>query len=155
MAGVLAFGASVVAFVQIADGVISLSKKYIDGVRDGPSVIRAILIQVSTLRAVLDSLVFLTESQDHASLEIVRRLGEPGGILHLCRDAVKDLSNMLLYVGPEPSTGPAGPRKMQEKTSNFFKYKISKKPWRRLNRSLSGKSSVSSLPKRRDTPDRY
>jgi hypothetical protein len=60
---VVAFGASVVAFIQLADRVISLAKEYLEALKDSPAAIRAIFVQVSALRAVLQSLDFLTRSQ--------------------------------------------------------------------------------------------
>ncbi|OIW29189.1 hypothetical protein CONLIGDRAFT_645318 [Coniochaeta ligniaria NRRL 30616] len=95
MAEVLAFGASVVAFIQLADRVVSLAKGYLDALRDAPAAIRAIFVQVSALRAVLESLAFLTRSQGQLPLDIVQHLGAPGGVIDLCRGAVADLADLI------------------------------------------------------------
>lgn len=95
MAEAIAFGASVVAFVQLADRVITLTKDYLDSVKNADASLRAILVQVSALRAVLESLNFLTQAPGEQSLEIVRRLGAPGGVIELCREAVSDLADLL------------------------------------------------------------
>ncbi|MDB5910635.1 MAG: hypothetical protein JWP34_4749 [Massilia sp.] len=95
MAEVVAFGASVVAFIQLADRVISLAKEYLEALKDAPAAIRAIFVQVSALRAVLQSLDFLTRSQGQTYLGIVQHLGVPSGILDLCREAVADLADLL------------------------------------------------------------
>lgn len=95
MAEVVAFGASVVAFIQLADRVISLAKGYIGALQDAPAAIRAIYVQVAALRAVLDSLRFLTLSENQLSKDIAQHLGGSGGIIDLCRDAVTDLADLL------------------------------------------------------------
>lgn len=95
MAEAVAFGASVVAFIQLADRVISLARRYIEALQDAPAAIRAIFVQMSALRAVFDSLQLLDRSQDLASLNIIRHLAASGGVIDLCLDAVTDLANLL------------------------------------------------------------
>ncbi|KAB5539312.1 hypothetical protein GE09DRAFT_313769 [Coniochaeta sp. 2T2.1] len=95
MAEAVAFGASVVAFIQLADRVVSLAKRYIEALQDAPATIRAIFVQISALRAIFDSLKFLERYQDQASLGIIRQLAVSGGVIDLCRDAVADLAELL------------------------------------------------------------
>jgi hypothetical protein len=95
MAEAFAFAASVAAFVQLADRVISLTKDYLESFKNADASLRAILVQVSTLRGVLESLNFLTQAPGEHSVEIVRRLGAPGGVIELCREAVSNLADLL------------------------------------------------------------
>jgi|SRR3569833_36087 len=60
----VAIGASILAFIQVADRVIDLCKSYLESVRDAPSDLRKILVETSALRAILENLQFL-RSCDH------------------------------------------------------------------------------------------
>jgi hypothetical protein len=95
MAEAIAFGASVVAFIQLTDRVVSLAKGYLQALQDAPAAIRAIFVQVSALRAVLESLAFLTQSRDQLPPDIFQHLGASGGVIDLCRGAVGDLADLL------------------------------------------------------------
>lgn len=69
MAELFGLAASVFATIQIADRVIGLCKHYIESVRDAPSDLRALLIEISTLKAILENVRFLIEcSQDQSTL---------------------------------------------------------------------------------------
>jgi hypothetical protein len=58
--------ASIVAIIQISDQVINACKFYIQATSDTPSDLRAILVEVSTLKFVLETVHFL-QTCSHAA----------------------------------------------------------------------------------------
>ncbi|KAF2178798.1 hypothetical protein K469DRAFT_695126 [Zopfia rhizophila CBS 207.26] len=62
MAGAIAVGASVIGIIQISDGIIHLCKFYIGTAQDAPSDLRTILIEISTLKTILENLQFLNDN---------------------------------------------------------------------------------------------
>ncbi|KAK3331701.1 hypothetical protein B0T19DRAFT_366827 [Cercophora scortea] len=98
MAEALALGASAVAFIQLADRVIGLCKFYIESVRDVPHDIRVILIEVSSLKSILDNLRFLATADANAgaaSSSTIRNLGGPDGTLGACGLALGELEKLF------------------------------------------------------------
>lgn len=85
MADPLSVGASLLAFIGLADRIIRLSKYCIDGVQDAPSDFRIIHGEVSSLRAIVDD---LTEN-DQLSLFA------KGGALEACHRCLSDLEGLL------------------------------------------------------------
>ena len=61
MAQVLALGASVIAVIQMCDSIINITKQYIEAVKDAPRDLHVIRIEVSTLKAVFESLQVLRD----------------------------------------------------------------------------------------------
>ena len=61
---VVAAVASIVAIVQIAESIISTCKAYIRDVKDAPSDFRTILIEVGSLKCVLEALELSISSED-------------------------------------------------------------------------------------------
>jgi hypothetical protein len=59
MAEAVAFVASVAGIIQLADRIIELCKFYIETARQAPSDLRAILIETSTIKTILENLQFL------------------------------------------------------------------------------------------------
>lgn len=102
MAEVLAFGASVIAIVQIADRIIRLYKFYIKTARDAPSDLRTILIETSTLRTVLESLQYLTK-HDSASSTTAKNICGPNGPIEGCHQTLAALENLFPDDGSRPS----------------------------------------------------
>jgi hypothetical protein len=85
MAEPLSIGASVLAFIGLADRIIRLSKYCIDGLQDAPSEIRMIHGEVSSLRAIVDVLAD-TEAPS---------LFDKDGPLESCRRCLSDLERLL------------------------------------------------------------
>src|SRR5271165_5643338 len=95
MAEALAVGASVVAFIQLADRVIGLCKFYIETVRDAPHDLRAILIEISALKSMLENLEFLIRVDPNTVSEVIRNLGSPDGTLVACRRSLGELEKLF------------------------------------------------------------
>jgi hypothetical protein len=95
MAEAIAFGASVIAFLQVADRVIGLCKHYIETIRDAPHDLRIILIEISALKAILENLDFLTSLDPHSVSKAVRNLGDPNGTLAVCGQALGELEKLF------------------------------------------------------------
>lgn len=85
MADPLSIGASVLAFIGLADRIIRLSKFCIDGLKDAPSDIRMIHGEVSSLRAIID---VLAESKAPSFLE-------NNAALLSCHRCLSDLETLL------------------------------------------------------------
>jgi hypothetical protein len=99
----LSAAASVIAVVQIADRVIDICRAYITGVHDAPADLRAILIEVGSIKCVLEVIELLNspcegELAGH-SVAILEKLRSP---LEGCKDALKCLEALF----PSPSETP-------------------------------------------------
>jgi len=94
--------ASAIAVVQLADKVISLCKSYITGVHDAPVDLRKILIEVSSMKCVLEVIELLGHAKDGTSSPFLETLGGP---LNECNEALKSLESMLSPQFESPSEG--------------------------------------------------
>lgn len=93
MAEAIALGASVVAFIQLTDRVIQVSKYYIEALHDCPRDIRTILVEVSSLKAILENLDFIHNSA--ADSPLLRQVCSEDGPVVQCRKSVAELERML------------------------------------------------------------
>ena len=91
--------ASVIAVVQIAESVIKLCKVYITGVQDAPTELRAILIEVGSVKCVLETLQLLGSSAGSNSVELLKALEGLNGPVEECGEALKALEALF----PVPS----------------------------------------------------
>lgn len=91
MADPLSIGASVLAFVGLAEKVIRLSKHCIDAVKDAPSDMQMILGEVASLKAVVESC--RDSGRDPSSL--VARLFAPSGPVDACTRCLGTLQGLL------------------------------------------------------------
>ncbi|KAH9228308.1 hypothetical protein K456DRAFT_1901412 [Colletotrichum gloeosporioides 23] len=91
-----AFGlvASIFATVQIADRVISLCKRYIEGIRDAPSDLRTILVETSAVKAILENVKFLIEC-DNGHSAIFDSLSGASNPIEGCRETMKSLEALF------------------------------------------------------------
>ena len=94
MAEVIAFGASVIAIVQVADRIIGACKSYISSVRDAPSDLRAILVEISALKTVLENLTFLN-SCDTPCSPMFNNLCGTDGPIEACLLSVNELAGLF------------------------------------------------------------
>ncbi|KAH6699767.1 hypothetical protein BKA61DRAFT_496302 [Leptodontidium sp. MPI-SDFR-AT-0119] len=95
MAEVLATVASVVAVIQISDRVIGLCKFYIESLNsEAPSSLRAVLIEVSTLKTVVESLEFLSKCVNFTPA-LQKRLWASDGPVEGCRAAITALEKLF------------------------------------------------------------
>lgn len=89
----LSAAANIIQIINAANKVISLCKRFLEVVRDAPGDLRLILVEVSTLRAVLDDLHFLV-SCNHAP-STLDTLARHHGPLEGCRKVIGELEEML------------------------------------------------------------
>ncbi|KAF4844008.1 hypothetical protein CGCSCA4_v007520 [Colletotrichum siamense] len=94
MAEAFGLAASIFATVQIADRVISLCKRYIESIKDAPSDLRTILIEISSVKAILENVKFLIEC-DNGQSEISNSLNGPSGPIEGCHEAMKSLEGLF------------------------------------------------------------
>ncbi|KAF5487000.1 Vegetative incompatibility protein HET-E-1 [Colletotrichum siamense] len=94
MAEAIGLVASIFATVQIADRVISLCKRYIESIQDAPSDLRTILIETSSVKAILENVKFLVEC-DNGQSEIFSSLNGPSGPIEGCHEAMKSLEGLF------------------------------------------------------------
>jgi hypothetical protein len=95
MAEALALGASVIAFLQLADRVIWLCKFYIETVRDAPNDLRIILMEISGLKAVLDTVSFLLHADPDSVSKVIWNLDGQDGPLSACRLSLGKLEKLF------------------------------------------------------------
>jgi hypothetical protein len=86
--------ASIIAIIQISDRVINTCKFYIQATSDTPSELRAILVEISTLKSVLESLQFL-ETCAHAAPALWKQLSGQDGPIEECKRSVTDLEKLF------------------------------------------------------------
>ncbi|KAI9773868.1 MAG: hypothetical protein M1840_006094 [Geoglossum simile] len=112
MAEIIALGASIIAVIQISDRIIGLTKYYIEAVHDAPRDLHVIRIEVSTLKAVFESLKLLQDSEYTLSKNL-KKLGEKDGAVEGCRRAVLELGKLL---DPTPQSTNNGKRRRIQAT---------------------------------------
>ncbi|KAK1492724.1 hypothetical protein CTAM01_09675 [Colletotrichum tamarilloi] len=91
-----AFGlvASVFATIQIVDRVVSLCKHYIEHVRDAPSDLRTILVECSSVGAVLQNVEFLLKFEEPDSA-LRKALDGDAGPVAECHGAIEQLEKLI------------------------------------------------------------
>jgi hypothetical protein len=94
VAETVALLASIIAIIQISDRVTSCCKFYIHAASDTPSELRAILVEISTLKSVLENLQFL-ETCSHASPALWKQLSGQDGPIEGCRRSIAELEKLF------------------------------------------------------------
>ncbi|EWZ85457.1 hypothetical protein FOWG_11956 [Fusarium oxysporum f. sp. lycopersici MN25] len=95
MAEVLGVVASAIAVIQISKEVISLCKSYIEALSsDAPTSLRAVLIEVSTLKSVLEGLEFISKCETFTPA-LQNRLAASDGPIEGCRTALTALEKLF------------------------------------------------------------
>lgn len=100
--------ASAFAVVQIADRVITLCRAYISGVNDAPTDLRAILIEVGSLKCVLEVIELLDSSSTDDKLRILEKLQTP---IEGCKEALQNLESLF---PPQSAASASGKGKRQK-----------------------------------------
>lgn len=108
--------ASVIAIVQISSKIVSLCQFYIGSIDGAPQELRVILIEVSTLKAIAESLQYLTQP-DVSSSDLLKQLADVEGPIEGCKKALKELEKLL---PPQPATG-NGPSSKRRKLDTAAK----------------------------------
>lgn len=104
MADPLSIGASVLAFVGLAEKVIRLSRYCIDAVKDAPSDMQMILGEVSSVKAVVEG----CRDVGGARQNLVARLFVPYGPVDAC---LRCLSGLEALLPPDPDMDVSGKKR--------------------------------------------
>jgi hypothetical protein len=119
-------GASVIAFIQLADRVIELCKYYIETAHDAPHDLRVILVEISSLRAVLDNIDFLLKTDPEFASRAVQTIGATDGPVYQCRQSLQKLEELLPERHRTSTILNERPKK-HTKLSKLLRFKSSKK----------------------------
>ncbi|KAL2154631.1 hypothetical protein VTH82DRAFT_3307 [Thermothelomyces myriococcoides] len=85
--------ANIIAIIHAANKVVVLCKRFLEVVHDAPNDLRLILVEVSTLKAVLDDLHFLVSCNHYPTT--LNTLVREHGPIEGCRKAISELENLL------------------------------------------------------------
>lgn len=91
----LSITASLIAIIQLTSKVTSTCWDLRSSFKSAKEDIARIISDTDLLRAVLEALVHLSESDDQGNLQTVRRLAGPDGLLRECQNEVSLLKNSL------------------------------------------------------------
>lgn len=91
----LSAGASLITFIELADRVIGLCKFYIEGVRDAPHDLRVMLIEVTSLRGILENLDYLLKVDPSFVSEAILNLWCEGGTIAACEACLTQLKDLF------------------------------------------------------------
>ena len=94
MAEVVAAASSVIAIIQITDRIVGLCKFYIETVKDVASDLRLMLLEVSTLKTIFESLDFLMAHNCGVSTAVSTLSGKDGAI-EGCRRSITELEKLF------------------------------------------------------------
>lgn len=122
----LAVGGGLLAIVQIADKLISTCKDFIESVEDAPRDLKLILIEISTTKAMVESLQYLADadSQTSATLQLLDK-----GLVEGCLHALKELEQLI---GGNVQHNENGRRAMVSLTFARLKWPLNEKKAREL-----------------------
>ncbi|KAK3385296.1 vegetative incompatibility protein het-e-1 [Podospora didyma] len=101
MADPISIGASILAFISLADKIIRASRHYLATIQDAPTDIEMILGEVSSLKAIIASIGDLAQQQrqENASPRLVSSIFSRGGPVEACRRCLVALQALLPEVG--------------------------------------------------------
>jgi Fungal N-terminal domain of STAND proteins len=105
----LSITANVIAILQLTSTIISSCTAYISAVKDAPKDLRAIMIEVGSLQAIIRVIDLPTPDQAHSRL--LESLRGPSGPLDRCKEALKALSKLLDEHNTEQGTDDTRPTK--------------------------------------------
>ena len=94
MAETLGVVGSIIAIVHISKTIISACQFYVDAIDGAPSDLRAIFIEVSTLKGIAKSLRYLTKP-NVANSAILEQLAAVTGPIEGCKKALQELEALL------------------------------------------------------------
>ena len=90
------FAASLIAVVGLADKVISRCHRYLSAVKGCPSDLRTILLEISSIKAVIENLEFLrSNSPDPHLKQLLLSLDGADGPVQGCRECLQQLENLI------------------------------------------------------------
>jgi hypothetical protein len=135
MADPLSIGASVVAFIQLADNVIRLCNDYIEAIKDAPKDMQIIIGEVTSLKAILES--FRAVDLHVNTVKLVPSLFETMGPVESCRRCLVTLQSLLPRDSPEVSQG-----KLRNLTFADLAWPLKQSKARKLLAEISGHKST-------------
>lgn len=133
MAEAVALGASVVAFIQLSDRLIQTAKFYIEAIKDCPADIRAILVEVSSLKAVLQTLDFVLANDIAPGTCLLGQLVGEHGPVEECRKSLSDLERLL----PRDFKTASGKRRKILNTAEYLAWPLKQTSARKLLDNIS------------------
>jgi len=93
MAEAFALAAGVIAVIQMTDRISNICKHYIESVKDCPSQLRVILVEVSMLKTLLENLQIFHNS--NAMSDIITSLSKPDGPVEGCKKSIVALEKLF------------------------------------------------------------
>nr|RBQ97257.1 hypothetical protein FVER53263_06745 [Fusarium verticillioides] len=111
MADPLSIGASVLAFIGLADRIIRTCKHYIEAIEDAPKDIQMILGEATSLRAIIDSI------GESSATSLVPNLHEQNGPIKSCHSCLASLEALL-----PPTMGQIQTGKRQSETREIIRW---------------------------------
>ncbi|KAF4439310.1 ankyrin repeat [Fusarium acutatum] len=111
MADPLSIGASVLAFIGLADRIICTCKYYIEAFEDAPKDIQMILGEATSLRAIIDSI------GESSATSLVPNLHEQNGPIKSCHSCLASLEALL-----PPTMGQSQTGKQQSETREIIRW---------------------------------
>ncbi|KAH7094916.1 hypothetical protein FB567DRAFT_511316 [Paraphoma chrysanthemicola] len=145
MAETVAVVASIIAIIQISDRVIGCCKFYIQSTTDTPTELRVILVEISTLKTVLESLQFL-QTCAHAAPALWKQLSGQDGPIEECKRSITALEK-LFPAGKFPvSRSQPGPkRRKMENVRTALAWPLKARQARELLRVIIQQKTIINL----------
>lgn len=145
MAETVAVVASIIAIIQISDRIISCCKFYIQSTTDTPTELRVILVEISTLKTVLESLQFL-QTCAHAAPALWKQLSGQDGPIEECKRSITALEK-LFPAGKFPvSRSQPGPkRRKMENVRTALAWPLKARQARELLRVIIQQKTIINL----------
>jgi hypothetical protein len=88
-------GANVITFIQLTDRVIDICKFYIESIRDTPHDVKVILIEVCSLKSILENLKLFLLVDPTSVSEVLASLEATGGTFDGCQEALGKLEKLF------------------------------------------------------------
>jgi hypothetical protein len=107
-------GASVIAFIQVADRVVEVCSYIIRTVKDYPKDIRLILVETISLKSILEAVDLLRHDDPTYTISLLDRIS---GTIAECQKTVEDLSKLLPKV-PQDTAKRQRPNHITASSSN-------------------------------------
>ncbi|KAK2787291.1 hypothetical protein FQN53_005450 [Emmonsiellopsis sp. PD_33] len=103
MAEAVALAAGIIAFAQVVDRIIVVCKYYIEAADGCPRDVRTILVEVSSLKALLENLEFILKC-DSSPSPTLEKLARSNGPIEACRKSLEDVEKLFPCL-PQTSPG--------------------------------------------------
>lgn len=97
MAEAIGLAASLIAVIGVTTRIVGICKLCMESLEDCPKEFRMILVEISSTRALFDSLHFV-QQHDPDSVDFLDKLLGPNGSITGCHAAIKELERLLPYV---------------------------------------------------------